>query len=315
MLSFAYVYVLMLLVVPTQYAVVTPGGLTNLEDSFSIEGYEMDDHFYSIYVYSQEPITVFQYYLLKNNDQVSITEITQRQEDTSILDSIKQGNISKVVSYKTAIIKAYELAHMQNDEIYANYTYDGLIIYDFPRRIDALNIGDKIIAINGENLEDEDFISSKTLAYQSDVTYTILKESGDIIEYHYVYETEDVLFWFFPSYEIIDANPSYDYDQVNVVGGSSGGLLQTLSIYASLVNINLLDLKISGTGTIEMTGDIGLIGGIRQKIITAEQENVDVFFIPIDHLDDINGLEYSFDLVPVNTINEAVIWLNENVIS
>jgi PDZ domain-containing protein len=305
----------MLLVVPTQYAAITPGGLTNLKESFTIDGYEMDDHFYSIYVYSQEPLTTFQYYLLKNNENVSITDITKRQEDTSILDSIKQGNISKVVSYKTAMIKAYELASEQNNDIYADYDYEGLIIYDYPRRIDALSIGDIIIGIDGHSLEDEDFISSKDLAYKADVTYTILNENGDVFDYHYIYEEEDVLFWFFPSYTIIDAFPNFDFDEINLVGGSSGGLLQTLSIYVSLVNINLLDVKISGTGTIEMTGNVGLIGGIRQKIITAERENVDVFFIPYDHIDDIVGLEYSFELVPVNTLNEAVNWLNENIVS
>jgi PDZ domain-containing protein len=303
----------MVLVVPTNYAAILPGGLTNLEDSFTIDGYEMDDHFYSIHVYSQDPLTVFQYYLLKNNESVSITTMTQRQEDTSAIDSLKQGNISKIASYKTAIIKAYELAHEQHSEIYAHYTYEGLTIYDFPKRIDVLDIGDLIIAVDGHALNNEDFISSKDLAYKADVTYTILKTNGDEIDYHYTYEEDDVLFWFFPSYEITDAYPTYDYDEVNIIGGSSGGLLQTLSIYVSLVKINLPNIKIGGTGTIEVNGDIGEIGGIRQKIVTAERENIDVFFIPSAHLEDINGLEYSYELVAVDTIDEAVAWLYENI--
>lgn len=309
-----YIICLGLLVIPLNYSVIAPGGLTNLSGSFEIEGVEMDDHFYSIYVYSQDPITIFQYLILKNNDNYEINEITQRQSDTSYLDSFKQGNISKEVSYKTAIIKSYELASEVDDSIVIDYTYDGLIIYDYPRRVEEISIGDIITEVDGVSLRELNFIDSKIIAYQQDVTYTIVNSDGEVYEYTYHYEDDDVLFWFFPSYTITEANPTYDYSSINMIGGPSGGLLQTLSIYASLVNVNISDVVISGTGTIEMTGDIGRIGGIREKITTANRENVDYFLIPSSHVDEIIDMEFSFELVAIDTIEQAVQWLYENVV-
>ena len=305
---------LLILVIPTNYAAIGPGGLTNLEDSFEIDGYEMDNHFYSIHVYSQSPITIFQYWLLKNNDNFEISEMTQRQEDTTITESYVQGSISKEVSYKTSIIKAYQLANEVNNDITIDYLYHGLIIYDYPNRISEMAIGDVITQINGIDISIYDFIDSKDLAYQSDVIFTISKEDGSSYEYHYEYQEDDVYFWFFPDYEITQANPSYDYESFSTIGGSSGGLMQTLSIYVSLLKLNITNIKIAGTGTIEMDGSIGLIGGIREKIITASNENVDVFFIPTAHLEDITDLEFTYILVPVDTVEEAVYWLYENVI-
>lgn len=314
MFSFAYIYLLLILVTPTDYAVTLPGGVTQLENTFDIDGVISDDHFYSVHVYSQDPITVFQYYLLKNNDNATIEEISKRQADTSLLDTLKQGQISKESSYKTSLIKAYELASVQDEQISINYQFTGLIIYDYPRRIDGIDIGDLIIEVDGLALESLDFTDSKSLAYQSEVTYTIEKSNGDITTYHYVYEEDDVLFWFFPSYEITDATPSFDYASLHLIGGSSGGLMQTLNIYVSLVKLNLKDVKIAGTGTIEMTGEIGRIGGIKQKIITANDYDMDVFFIPVSHVSDIEGMSYDFELVPVESVSEAIEWIYEKAI-
>lgn len=315
MFSFAYIYALLVLVTPTHYAVTMPGGVTNLQETFDIEGVSSDDHFYSVHVYGQDPITIFQYYLLKNNEQASIEEISQRQADTSLLETFKQGQISKESSYKTSIIKAYELAAIEDDSISIEYQYHGLIIYDFPRRIHDIDIGDVVIAVDGQPLNDLDFSDSKDLAYQSDVTYTIESSDGDSYTYHYTYEEGDVLFWFFPSYEIDDAIPSFDYESLHLIGGSSGGLMQTLNIYVSLVSLNLKDIKIAGTGTIEMTGEVGRIGGIKQKIITANDYEMDVFFIPRSHVEEIENLTFSFELVPVENINEAIEWLYEKAVA
>lgn len=309
-----YVMLLIFFCTPTNYAIIAPGGVTNLDQAFTIDQVEMDDHFYSIYVYSQDPITLFQYVLLRNNPNYEISLMTTRQSDTSILDGVVQGNISKIASYQTSLIKAYELAHVKDELITIDYDYLGLIIYDFPRRINEISIGDLIIGVDGYNLSESNFEDSTSLAYQREVEYTIQRSDGSIYTYTYHYQEDDVLFWFFPSYDIKDANPSFSYSDFNVIGGSSGGLMQTLNIYVSLLKLNITNVKIAGTGTIEMDGSIGKIGGIREKIITAEREQMDVFFIPESHIDDIAGLNYSYELVVVNTIDEAVNWLYENVI-
>ena len=310
-IAFAYVYAVMIFVVPTGYSVIAPGGLTPLEESFVIDGHEVSDDFYTIYVYAYDPLTAFQYFMLHDDPRMNIYQSTEREQVTTPSESIAQGKLQKTSSFELALINAYEQASLTDPSISIDYTFEGLYINDYPRRIEALKIGDIIIAINGiqaQTMSDKDF---KDLAYQEHVTYTVDRD-GDIFDYVYDEDEDDLSFWFYPSFTINDANPSFELPGLNNnVGGPSGGLLQTLSIYASLLDINFDDIKIAGTGTINSDGTIGRIGGIQQKIMTADYLGVNLFFIPQSHLTEISGLQYSFDVVPVSTIEEALIRLLE----
>ncbi|MCD4826164.1 MAG: hypothetical protein K8Q99_00120 [Acholeplasmataceae bacterium] len=309
---FAYLYVLFVAVAPTNYNVTAPGGLTQIESSFIIDEHEMPDQFYSIYVYSFDPITAFQYMVLQNNDQFILRKPTIREQENTIVDEYRQGQLSKSVSYQISLIKAYTMAKAVDDSIVMDYGFEGLYIYDFPNRLDQISIGDIIKEINGESYDNYDPQAFFDLIDHQMATYLIEREDGSTYEVEYVQESGDVSFWFYPKYEIYQAFPSYELPGLNsTVGGPSGGMLQTLSIYVSLLTLNIPDIKISGTGTINSDGTIGRIGGIRQKIYTAEFNKVDVFFIPESHLDEIDGIDYSFIIVPVETIEEAANWLYE----
>lgn len=310
-IAFAYVYALMVLVVPTNYSVIAPGGLTAMNESFVIDDHPASDDFYTIYVYAYDPITAFQYLMLHDDEKMNIYQTTEREAVTTPSESATQGKLQKTSSYELALINAYEKAAEVDASILIDYTFDGLYINDFPRRIDSLEIGDIIVAINGVRADTMNDQSFKTLAYQQDVTYTIDRD-GDIFDYTYIAEPNDLAFWFYPSFTIHHANPSYDLPGLsNSVGGPSGGLLQTLSIYASLLNINFDNVKIAGTGTINSDGSIGRIGGIRQKILTADYLGIDLFFLPESHVSDIEDLSYNFDIEPVLTINDALTALLE----
>ena len=312
-LSFAYLYVLFVGVTPTNYTVTAPGGLTALESSFEIEGHEMPDQFYSVYVYSYDPITAYQYMLLKNDERVVVRRPTIREQENTIIDEYRQGQLSKSVSYQIALIKAYEMAKEKDPTIVMDYGFEGLYIYDFPKRLDNVDIGDVIIEINGESYQDYDPQSFFELSDHINVTYIIKKEDGSTYTLDYQQILGEVSFLFYSKYEIYDAYPKIQLPGLNsTVGGPSGGMLQTLSIYVSLLNINIPDVVIAGTGTINSSGTIGRIGGITQKIYTAEYNDVDVFFIPKSHYDEIKHIDISYKLVPVETIEEAALWLYEN---
>ena len=90
-------------------------------------------------------------------------------------------------------------------------------------------------------------------------------------------------------------------------------MLQTLSVYSQLSGIDLTGgKKIAGTGTISIGGSVGKIGGIRQKIITAIRNNVDVFICPLAHQKEAveayeNELHHErMQIIFVETFSEAV---------
>lgn len=307
---FAYLYVLFIAVAPTNYNVTAPGGLSRIENDFIIDEHEIPDQFYSIYVYSYDPITAFQYMILQNNDQFILRKPSIREQENTIGDEYRQGQLSKRVSYQVALIQAYTMAKKQDDSIIMDYGFEGLYIYDYPKRLKEVSIGDVIKEINGQSYKDYEPEAFFDLSIHQNATYLI--EKKDKTTYELVYEQlqTDVSFWFYPKYDIYQASPSYELSGLNsTVGGPSGGMLQTLGIYVSLLKINIPDIKIAGTGTIKSDGTIGRIGGVRQKIYTAEIKKVDVFFIPKSHINEIEDIKYSFILVPVETIEEAAMWL------
>ena len=314
-LCFPYIYMLFVLVAPTQLAVIAPGGLTQVVDTIEIEGYDMVDNFNTIYVYSFYPITAFQSWILESDQSMELYEMTERQKDVSWKDHYDQGQVSKLVSLKTSVIKAYELAHESNSEINIEYHYGGLYVYYSPSGVNGLEIGDQVVTINGLNYSDYSHEEFLALAYQPEISLTIRHQDGDEVTFstvEYVYDEADPYMIFYPNYVIDSASPSFDLPGLDsIVGGPSGGLIQTLSIYVSLVNINIGQSKIAGTGTIEMSGEVGRIGGITQKMYTAIYNNVDIMFLPKSHYTEIPNLDYPYIIVPVETVEEAVLWLND----
>jgi Lon-like protease len=314
-LSFPYIYLMLVLTAPTELAVTAPGGLNQVDEQIVLEGIEMSDNFNTVYVYSYYPLTPFQSWLLAGDETMDINLMTERQKDTSMRDDYLQGQVSKHVSLKTALIQAYELASLEDHSIEIDYHYAGLYVYYRPSRIAELEIGDEIVEINGESYLDyahEDFI---LLAYQDEVSFKIKRTHNEEISYvtvDYTYIDSDSRMIFYPNYTIVSAVPAYTFPGLDsVVGGPSGGLVNTLTIYVSLLGLNIGDLVLAGTGTIEMDGTVGRIGGITQKIYTAIYENVDIFFIPESHFSEISSIDYPYEIVRVETIEQAVLWLNE----
>lgn len=315
-LIFPYLYLVMVLVMPTDYSVTAPGNLTPVQNFITIDGVEPVGDFNTIYVYSYDPITAFQYFMLYNDPTMDVYETTDREKDMSFQDEYRAGQLSKLVSLKTSLIQAYQLAMLEDSSISIETEYRGLYIYMRPSRLSELQIGDEVVSINGENYTDHTHDSFILLTQQDQYQMTIKRIEGQSVSYHTVdYEKVpgELSIRFLRNDEILASQPSFDLPGVNnIVGGPSGGMMQTLSIYASLLKLNIGDLKLAGTGTIQMDGNIGPIGGIRQKIVTAMYQKVDIFFIPETHFQEISDLEFDYELVVVSTIEEAVLWLHEN---
>ncbi|WP_232365378.1 SepM family pheromone-processing serine protease [Lentilactobacillus fungorum] len=65
------------------------------------------------------------------------------------------------------------------------------------------------------------------------------------------------------------------------VGGPSGGLMFSLQIYSQLTGKDLRHgQKVAGTGTVDGLGNVGEIGGIDKKVITAKKHGAKIFLAP-----------------------------------
>lgn len=136
--------------------------------------------------------------------------------------------------------------------------------------------------------------------------------------YNPVFEqTSDSSFLYSKMNDILDNSSSYI--------GDSFGLMTAIGLYEEVYNKNYsrkYSIIIAGTGTMDSDYSVGEVGAIRQKLLTAEQNQVDIFFIPKHHEryneDSSNRIEafevvkeedLSLIVVPVTTLEDAIYYL------
>jgi ATP-dependent Lon protease len=83
--------------------------------------------------------------------------------------------------------------------------------------------------------------------------------------------------------------------------GPSAGSVITTTIIAAAEN-KTLNKKILMTGTIEMDGSIGQVGGVREKALAAKEFGADVFLVPAGEKVNLPGIE----IAEVKSIQEPV---------
>lgn len=95
--------------------------------------------------------------------------------------------------------------------------------------------------------------------------------------------------------------------EIEDIGGPSAGLMFSLGIIDTLTEPDETGgVSIAGTGTMDLTGDVGPIGGIRQKMFGAKRDGAAWFLAPADNCSDVVGhVPSGLQVVAVGTLGEA----------
>ena len=98
-----------------------------------------------------------------------------------------------------------------------------------------------------------------------------------------------------------------DIDTGNV-GGPSAGLMMALNVYNSLTQDDLTKgIKVAGTGTIEIDGSVGPVGGVKQKVIAAKKAGSSLILVPTANFNDAEPyIDEDTAIVAVNSFNQAL---------
>jgi PDZ domain-containing protein len=190
---------------------------------------------------------------------------------------------------------------------------------------DVLDPGDRILEVDGEpidgvedltrilqGLEPGDVVSMRIERPESgeldvDVELTVSPEEPDrTIVGFYPFDTRRVELPF-----------ELDID-TGSIGGPSAGLAFTLTLIDELTPGELTGGgNVAITGTIELDGTVGAIGGLRQKASAVAQTGVELFIVPESQgEDDIAAAREAggddLEIVPVATLEEAITALEEH---
>lgn len=311
-----YIFIFYICLAQTDYEVITLGDITPVDDIIEINtDYSSEGTINSIYVMTFRA-TLFQKYLVDKTPKSSGSS-NSGYSYLSASDYDKMGIIQHDSSVEYSLINAYSEASKIDSNVHLNYSFTGLMVeYRSVTAVD-LQIGDLIVEINGTNIADVSSNEFITL-YNNCVLDTPIKvlRNGSLIDYvlnsnfyHQIY--------CYPRYDIDYLN-SYPTMQVNAtnIQGPSGGLLQSISVFNQILPKDYTyGLTISGTGTINNSGSVGAIGGITQKIYTAFERDVDIFFCPTANYEEAKEAYDSIKhnermaLVEVTTFSDAIEYL------
>lgn len=294
------------------YVVYRPGGTIDLRDRIEIEGsYSQEGSLSMSYVSMMKgniPFVLLSF-VFPNWDLVSASSITMDNE--SVEDTIKRDRVYLEQGLDNATISAYRLAKKEVNIKKINH----VVTYITSSAKTDLEIGDILLNINGKSFltleELQNYIN--TLKKDEEVSILVLRDEKEIKTHATLYEIDGSLkigISILDSYEY-ETNPNIHIKTKDSESGSSGGLMTALSIYNALTEEDITKgRKIVGTGTIDIDGNIGEIGGIKYKLLGAEKKHADLFLCPKDNYEEALKVKeekhLKLDIISVETLEEAV---------
>ncbi len=328
-----YLFFMFILFYPIEYYINSPGGLAEVENLIEID-YQNDKTIEgtisSTYIMSIKRPSYFQFMLGTFTPYANIYELTGSNATYTNEEIAQISYLDKATSIDAAIIVAYEKAAESNPDITISY-HRAIMVYgkaEYLDHYDDIDFGDEFVQVVGDGgrivTELEDISTYTVLEDQYD--WTLINSDGETYTLTLSKDPEEGKFGLtLKTYYIVDQDETYPQFTENRsnIGGPSGGLLQTLSVYNMLIPDDLTKgLKIAGTGEINYDGTVGYIGGVEQKIITAYLNKVDLFFIPaLDETKSYDNYQealrvceaYGINpegwLIPVATFQDAVDYL------
>lgn len=181
-----------------------------------------------------------------------------------------------------------------------------------------LQEGDIITAINNESVVDKSLdeigktkpFKNKTVTFEFHRDNKIFKKSIRVVD-----ETGSLMLSDYVDYKSGDIKLDDDttLKQINI-NGSSVGLTYATYYYLRLNNYELKE-PVAMTGTIDDSGNVGPIEGIREKIIGAHKAHAKYVFVPERNYADAMATKkefgYKLDIYPVKSLADTVNYLND----
>lgn len=278
-----------------------------------VETYQANEELLMLTVSSQEvnPIEAFLAAIDPTVDLVA-REAVRRPDETDE-EFVTRNQASMDLSKETAITLAlrrlgYEVAA----------TSEGVLIADVDETapaIDVLQPDDVITAVEGMIVSLPEDIGSALADYKPGDAITLdLKRNDEnlTVQVELVARDDD------PDAPMIGISvaaldPRFEFPfpidiDPGLIGGPSAGMMYTLAVMELLGPESLSSGHvIAGTGTIDVDGNVGGIGGVRQKVVAAEAAGAEVMLVPASNYDEAltaprNGIE----LIPVATLDEVL---------
>ncbi|MCT8139041.1 PDZ domain-containing protein [Anaerobacillus sp. CMMVII] len=324
------VFVLIINFYQLPYYFTKPGDAQVLDSVIEVDGGYEDKGRFMLTTVRMGKANVINYLWAKWSDQRELIheEFVRRSGETDeeyhhrqLMMMSSSQDIATLVAYNKAGKEAY-------------YTNFGVIvtgkIENMPA-FDLLELGDLIIAVDQKEITTVDELLAQVGDKQKDdlVTLTIFRDGAnkEVDLYVTSFPTE-----IDPSGEKVGigitqpvtkreltVNPKITID-TNKIGGPSAGLMFSLEIYNQLIETDISKgYAIAGTGSLNEEGEVGRIGGVKQKVIAANRAGAEYFLAPnefgsptsnyLDAVEVVKSLKTTMKIIPIDTFEQALEFL------
>jgi len=315
---FTFILISSLSFIQTEYYFMSPGPPYQWDiDYGEIDNYEFDGSLYQLTVRRDEANVLIYIWSLVNDSydlyprEVILPDGVTPKELSEI--SIQNMRTSENVAIAVALENVgYEISSKGDGVAVVG------ILDDSPVK-DKLKKGDLLNSINNKNISSAtEFISTlRTYSIGETVSIGLLREvdgnkktltiETTLIE-HIEYEGEPMV-----GFLATTVNERFDFPfEIDIktgnVGGPSAGLMMALNVYNNLIPEDLTNsMIVAGTGTIEIDGSVGPVGGIKQKVIAAKKAGAELILVPVANFEEAKIFETEETaIVAVDSFSEAL---------
>lgn len=319
--------------VPIPYYIERPGSAVEINPLIEVEGVvdPVDGRYMltTVEMFQATPFTSF-FQFLPFHSGVWESQLLGQIDDYEEYRTMQRYFMSN--SIDMAKVAAFEEAGLSYD-----IDYQGVYVMsvsDESQFEDELSPGDSILELNGERFDNtQQFVDSVSGKNAGDTVSLLIERDGEEL----TVDGDLVLLESTgqPGIGItlvtrsqVETDPTVAINSGNI-GGPSAGLMFALEVYTQITDLPLNNLQVAGTGTINEFGEVGRIGGVDKKVVAADREGADIFFVPDDPVDEetialipdyvsnyelaletAEAIDTEMEIVPVQHISDAISYLN-----
>ncbi|WP_265457418.1 SepM family pheromone-processing serine protease [Enterococcus sp. HY326] len=324
--SFVLLFLLALAFVglPLPYYVQSPGSTIDLKSMVTINGEEdTEEGSFSLTSVAYRRATPVLLLWAQFNEFADVESVQEMRGDASSEEYNQMQQYLMTAAKNSAIQEAFNLAGVEY-----TFAYKGIYVMsvqDSSNFYGDLAVGDTITQADGQTFaSQEDFmayVKAKNIGDDLTITYYHDGEERTATEELITLSAEDGTETAGIGITLVEDTELESDTTVEIdtgsIGGPSAGLMFTLEIYDQLTEGDLRHgQQIAGTGTIDSEGNVGQIGGIDKKVVSASQSGAAVFFAPTDGEDYEDAVAAAkkigtdMEIVPVTTVQDALDYLN-----
>lgn len=306
-----FLVIFLLFFIDTPYLIYTPGDYIDLSKRLEVATDNPTSGTFGmayVSVIKASPIFLGLSYLNKNWDIISKDQV--KYDDETLKESEKRDKISMEEAVSNAKIAAfneanatYNIKNVRHIITYLDSSDTELKLFDEIKKVEGQDI---------ENLEDiRKIVDSKEIGAKMNIE--VLRNEKLISVSSIVYESDGrkMLGISLTNVYEVETDPEVEIKVKSNESGPSGGLMMALSVYNALIPEDISHgKKIIGTGTIDVDGNVGEIGGVKYKLTGAVKNKADVFLCPKENYEEAKKIatenKYDIKIISVSTLKEAI---------